>query len=99
MKAFSVLSFFFLLSLFSLSARIEVDSLRSVAANVELSASSRMNAMDLLASHYIHTQPDSTRFFAEQHLSLAKSTEDKSAEGRALFGVPIISGVVSIKQP
>ena len=87
MKVLSIFGCCLWLSLVSLSAQQQIDSLRSVAENETLEASSRLKAMNELAHYYIHHQPDSTRYFSEQQLSLARSESDQGEEAKALFGL------------
>jgi len=67
------------------STQDNIDSLRSVINDTNLSTSGRMQAMYALADHYQYSQPDSTLLFSKQHYELALKTNDKAEQGRALY--------------
>lgn len=75
---------FLLLPFLSTLAQVNTDSLRSVAANTALPASSRLQAMYQLADHYRNSRPDSTRLLAWQQLTLSRTVRDTAAQSRAL---------------
>lgn len=67
----------------------KIDSLKSVWLNKSLSDTSRMRALfDLAIDGYLYSQPDSARYFAEQLLKMAHSSNHKAFEADAysVFG-------------
>ncbi len=83
MRVGPVFLLFLLLGVISLHAQPALDSLRRVASDEHQAASARMEAMNTLANHYLHTSIDSMRLFGEQELELAQTSGDQLAEGRA----------------
>jgi signal transduction histidine kinase/CheY-like chemotaxis protein len=69
----------------STHAQVNTDSLRTVANNTALPASSRLDALYQLADYYRNSQADSTRLLAWQQLALSSAVRDTAAQGRALY--------------